>query len=45
METVQPTKADLKKLLKKLPDLPLPQLQDLYRTFMEYEHVVTKEGA
>ena len=42
---MRPTTRELQDLLKKLPNLPEPQLQDLYKTLIEHEHAVQKEGA
>ena len=45
MMEATPTNQELHNLLKKLPNLPELQLQDLYKTLVEYEHAVQKEGA
>jgi predicted phage terminase large subunit-like protein len=39
------SKQELQALLTSLPNLPESQLQDLYRSLSEFEHVANKEGA
>jgi predicted phage terminase large subunit-like protein len=39
------SKQELQSLLTSLPNLPESQLQDLYRSLSEFEHVANKEGA